>query len=54
VKTLVALKKEQRENVEELKRKTSYYSTRDLLEKYDDAIKKNVRPGISLILPSLL
>lgn len=43
VKTLSALKKEQREKVEELKRKTGYNSTRELLEKYDDAIKKNVR-----------
>lgn len=27
--------------MEELKRKTGYYSTRNLLEKYDDVIKKN-------------
>lgn len=41
-KTLVALKKKQRDQVEELKRKTGYYSTRSLLEKYDEVIKKNV------------
>lgn len=41
--TLRALKKSQREKVEELKKKTGYYSTRNLLEKYDEAIKKNVR-----------
>lgn len=39
------LKKEQHEKIEELKRKTGYYSTRDLLEKYDDAVKKNVSPS---------
>lgn len=42
--TLRTLKKEQRDKVEELKRKTGYYSTRNLLEKYDEVIKKNVRP----------
>ncbi|KAL8280644.1 hypothetical protein RQP46_006967 [Phenoliferia psychrophenolica] len=39
--TLRELKKQQREQVEELKRKTGYYSTRNLLEKYDEVIKKN-------------
>lgn len=41
--TLRQLKKEQREKIEELKRKTGYYSTRNLLEKYDEVVKKNVR-----------
>lgn len=35
-----ALKKQQRDKVEELKKKTGYYSTRNLLEKYDEGIKK--------------
>lgn len=41
-KSLRALKKEQRERVEELKRKTGYYSTRNLIEKYDDTVKQKV------------
>lgn len=40
--TLIGLKKEQRDKVEELKTKTGYYSTRNLLEKYDEVVKKNV------------
>ncbi|KAJ7218376.1 hypothetical protein GGX14DRAFT_549925 [Mycena pura] len=34
-KTLQALLKQQREKVEELKKKTNFYSTRDLLSRYD-------------------
>ncbi|KAI0942041.1 hypothetical protein AcW1_009635 [Taiwanofungus camphoratus] len=36
-KLLVALRKQQREKIEDIKRKTNYYSTRTLLERYDDA-----------------
>ncbi|KAH8917678.1 hypothetical protein BT69DRAFT_1323407 [Atractiella rhizophila] len=39
-KVLVELRKKQRSKVEELKKKTGYYSTRDLLEKYDDSPSK--------------
>lgn len=45
--TLRALKKSQREKVEELKKKTGYYSTRNLLEKYDEVIRKNVGPSVA-------
>lgn len=38
------LKKQQRDKLEELKRKTGYYSTRDLIERYDDAVARRVRP----------
>ncbi|KAK4047697.1 hypothetical protein OIV83_005205 [Microbotryomycetes sp. JL201] len=39
------LKKEQREKVEELKRKTGYYSTKNLIDKYDeDEAKKAKQP----------
>ncbi|KAF9254545.1 hypothetical protein L218DRAFT_1082281 [Marasmius fiardii PR-910] len=36
-KTLRQLLKEQREKVEEIKKKTNYYSTRDLLQRYDES-----------------
>jgi len=35
-KTLQSLMKQQRRKVEEIKRKTNYYSTRELLQKYDE------------------
>jgi len=35
-KILVKLRKQQRETVEEIKKQTNYYSTRSLLEKYDE------------------
>ncbi|EPT02175.1 hypothetical protein FOMPIDRAFT_1160688 [Fomitopsis schrenkii] len=35
-KALIALRKQQREKVEEIKNKTNYYSTRNLIERYDD------------------
>jgi len=35
-KTLQALLKEQRTKVEEIKKKTNYYSTRDLIQRYDE------------------
>jgi len=36
-KTVQSLMKQQRKKVEEIKQKTNYYSTRELLQKYDDA-----------------
>ncbi|SCV71218.1 BQ2448_2806 [Microbotryum intermedium] len=45
IKALKVLKKEQQEKVEELKRKTGYYSTRSLLEKYDEGTKKAIGPN---------
>jgi hypothetical protein len=36
-KALKDLMKQRREKVEEIKKKTNYYSTRDLLQKYDDS-----------------
>jgi len=36
-KTLVTLRKHQRERIEEIKKKTNYYTTRNLLERYDDS-----------------
>ncbi|GAA5908260.1 hypothetical protein JCM6882_006786 [Rhodosporidiobolus microsporus] len=41
LKTLV---KQKQDKVEEIKKKTGYYSTRDLLEKYDEALKKSAGP----------
>lgn len=35
-KQLVSLRKRQREKIEEIKKKTNYYSTRTLIERYDD------------------
>jgi len=35
-KTLKTLKKQQHEKIEEIKKKTNYYSTRNLIERYDD------------------
>lgn len=37
-----SLMKKKADKVEEIKKKTGYYSTRDLLEKYDEALRKNV------------
>ncbi|GAA6024166.1 hypothetical protein JCM8202_003520 [Rhodotorula sphaerocarpa] len=41
--TLKHLVKQKQDKVEEIKKKTGYYSTRDLLEKYDEALRKG--PG---------
>ncbi|KAH9807920.1 hypothetical protein DFH28DRAFT_1001121 [Melampsora americana] len=38
------LQKQLREKVEELKKKTSYYTTRELLERYDDKLKTSNNP----------
>ncbi|BGP15895.1 hypothetical protein JCM10213_003676 [Rhodosporidiobolus nylandii] len=44
--TLKVLTKKKQDKVEEIKKKTGYYSTRDLLEKYDEALKKSAgSPG---------
>ncbi|KAH9933000.1 uncharacterized protein B0H18DRAFT_852123, partial [Fomitopsis serialis] len=40
-KALITLRKQQREKIEEIKNKTNYYSTRNLIERYDDG----PRPG---------
>jgi ribosomal protein L40E len=42
--------KERRTKVEEIKKKTNYYSTRDLLQRYDDSTPTNT-PVISRTLP---
>ncbi|EMD35678.1 hypothetical protein CERSUDRAFT_66753 [Gelatoporia subvermispora B] len=48
-KSLVKLRKEQREKIEEIKKKTNYYSTRNLIERYDDGpantIPNTPQPG---------
>ncbi|THH32766.1 hypothetical protein EUX98_g1378 [Antrodiella citrinella] len=36
-KSLIALRKQQREKVEQIKKQTNYYSTRNLIERYDDS-----------------
>lgn len=36
-KTLVTLHKQRSERIEEIKKKTNYYTTRNLLERYDDS-----------------
>lgn len=36
-KTVKELMKKRRDKVEEIKKKTNYYSTRDLIHKYDEA-----------------
>ncbi|OCH86452.1 hypothetical protein OBBRIDRAFT_797157 [Obba rivulosa] len=41
-KALVKLRKEQREKIEEIKKKTNYYSTRTLIERYDDGHANSV------------
>ena len=35
-KSLVALRKKQRDKIEQIKKQTNYYSTRNLLERYDE------------------
>ena len=45
-----ALMKERREKVEEVKKKTNYYSTRDLIQRYDESspatpLQPRVNPG---------
>ncbi|KAI0685739.1 hypothetical protein BC835DRAFT_1382663 [Cytidiella melzeri] len=41
-KHLVILRKQQREKIEEIKKKTNYYSTRTLIERYDDGTPGSV------------
>ena len=45
--------KERRDKVEEIKKKTNYYSTRDLIQRYDEPspttpLRSRVNPGQSL------
>lgn len=40
-KHLVTLRKQQRDKIEEIKKKTNYYSTRNLIERYDEASQAN-------------
>jgi hypothetical protein len=49
-KTVRTLTKERREKVEEIKKKTNYYSTRDLIQRYDETspatpLQPRVNPG---------
>ena len=44
-KTLVTLRKQQREKIEEIKKKTNYYTTRNLLDRYDESTSS---PGTPL------
>ncbi|KAL6302717.1 hypothetical protein BKA93DRAFT_900240 [Sparassis latifolia] len=41
-KALVALRKRRRDKIEEIKKKTNYYSTRNLIERYDDGSASGV------------
>ena len=52
-KTVQKLVKERREKVEEVKKKTNYYSTRDLIQRYDETLpttplQPRLHPGQSL------
>jgi endoplasmic reticulum junction formation protein lunapark len=49
-KTVQTLMKERREKVEEIKKKTNYYYTRDLIQRYDESspstpLQPRVNPG---------
>jgi len=44
-KTLVTLRKQQREQIEEIKKKTNYYSTRNLLDRYDESASSPGTPS---------
>ncbi|GAA6022568.1 hypothetical protein JCM10207_006588 [Rhodosporidiobolus poonsookiae] len=46
-KTLKVLVKEKQDKVEEIKKKTGYYTTRDLLEKYDEQLRKSAGASAS-------
>jgi len=50
---LKVLVKQKQDKVEEIKKKTGYYSTRDLLEKYDEALRKGVRRSLLLVVLQL-
>lgn len=43
-KTLVTLLKQQREKIEEIKKKTNYYTTRNLLDRYDESLSSPGTP----------
>lgn len=57
-KSLIALRKQQREKVEQIKKQTNYYSTRNLIERYDESqptdspLRK--RPGQASPMPILV
>ncbi|TFK33254.1 hypothetical protein BDQ12DRAFT_691308 [Crucibulum laeve] len=55
-KSLQSLLKQQRSKVEEIKKKTNFYSTRDLIQKYDDSTPMNtpLRQRIVLGQPQLV
>jgi hypothetical protein len=49
-KTVQTLMKERRDKVDEIKKKTNYYSTRDLIQRYDETspstpLQPRVNPG---------
>lgn len=41
-KTLKELKVTQRNKIEEIKKKTNYYSTKSLLDRYDDGVRNDL------------
>lgn len=43
-KTLVTLRKQQRKKIEEIKKKTNYYTTRNLLDRYDESVSSPGTP----------
>ena len=45
-KHLVTLRKQQKEKIEEIKKKTNYDTTRNLIERYDDALDSPLRRRI--------
>ena len=50
-KTLVTLRKQQRQKIEEIKKKTNYYTTRNLLDRYDESITSPGTPQRRQVLP---
>ena len=50
-KTLVTLRKQQREKIEEIKKKTNYYTTRNLLDRYDESVTSPGTPQRRQVLP---
>lgn len=50
-KTLVTLRKQQREKIEEIKKKTNYYTTRNLLDRYDESVSNQGTPQRRQVLP---
>lgn len=50
-KTLVTLRKQQREKIEEIKKKTNYYTTRNLLDRYDESASSPGTPQRRQVVP---